>query len=315
MIVMEAASSILLGVAQAALLFFAAPLVTGMARVIRAKFHNRRGPPLLQDYRDLVKLMARAEVIPGEASAVFRVTPYVFLVAMLLVAASIPGLVTGSPFGPAGDLIAVLYLFALARFFFALSGIDAGSIYGGLGASRETTLAVTNEPVMVLALFVVAARAGSTNLGAMSATVFAGPDPAVAATLAAMFAFAFAIFVEMGKVPLDFAEAETEVQEGPLIEYSGRSLALLKWGLHLKQVVAVALFLGIFFPLGASFSLAPVPLAFAAAVLLVKLIVVFLALAFVENTMARVRFMSSPRVTFVGLAAALLAFAFSLAGV
>jgi hydrogenase-4 component C len=311
---MGAASLILIGVAQAVLLLLAAPLVTGVARVVRAKFHNRRGPPILQDYLDLAKLLARAEVVPADAGAVFRVTPYVFLVAMLLVGASIPALVTGSPGGPAGDLLAVIYLFALARFFLALAGIDSGSIYGGLGASREATLAVTNEPVMVLSLFVVAARAGSTNLGTMSAKVFAGPDPAVAATLAAMLAFAFAIFVEMGKVPLDLAEAETEVQEGPLIEYSGRALALLKWGLHLKQVVAVALFLGIFFPVGASASLAPVPLVVAAVVLLVKLIVVFVALGFVENTMARVRFTSSPRITFVGLAAALLAFAFSLAG-
>jgi hydrogenase-4 component C len=149
----------------------------------------------------------------------------------------------------------------------------------------------------------------------MSQTVFAGPDLTVAATVAAMLAFAFAIFVEMGKVPLDLAEAETEVQEGPLIEYSGRSLALLKWGLHLKQVVAVSLFLGIFFPLGASSSIAPLPLAGAALVLLAKLIVVFVALGFIENTMARVRFLSSPRITFVGLAFALLAFAFWLAGV
>jgi hydrogenase-4 component C len=312
---METASLILVGVAQAALLFLATPLVTGVARVVRAKFHNRRGPPVLQDYYDLAKLLPRAEVVPAEASAVFRVTPYVFLVAMLLVAGSIPGLFTGSQFGPAGDLLAVLYLFALARFFLALSGIDAGSIFGGLGGSRETTLAVTNEPVMVLALFVVAAHAGSTNLGAMSAKAFAGPNPAIAATLAAMLAFAFAIFVEMGKVPLDFAEAETEVQEGPLIEYSGRSLALLKWGLHLKQIVAAALFLGIFFPVGASASLAPIPLVVAAIVLLVKLLTVFVTLGFVENTMVRVRFMSSPRITFVGLAASLLAFAFSLAGI
>ena len=159
-IVMEAASYILVGVAQAALLFLLAPLVTGVARVVRA---NSTTGAVRRSSRTITTSQSSwpaPRSCPLRRAPVFRATPYVFLVAMLMAAASIPGLVAGSPFGPAGDLLAVLYLFALARFFFALSGIDAGSIYGGLGASRETTLAVTNEPVMVLALFVVAARAG-----------------------------------------------------------------------------------------------------------------------------------------------------------
>jgi hydrogenase-4 component C len=305
----------LVGVAQALLLLLLAPLLSGMARVVRAKFHSRQGPPILQDYRDLGKLLTRAEVIPPEAGVIFRITPYVLLVAMLLVAMSIPALMTRSPVAATGDLIAVLYLFAMSRFFFALSGVDSGNMFAGIGAGRETTIAVLNEPAMVLSLFVVALLAGSTNLGVISASIFAGSTPAFAATAMAMVAFAFAIFLEMGKNPLDLVEAETELQEGPLTEYSGCSLALIKWGLYLKQTVTAALFLGIFLPAGAAATLSPLPLARATVVLVLKLVIVFLALTFFENTMARNRFLSSSRLIFVAVTAALLAFAFSLAGI
>lgn len=312
---MQTALLFLVGLAQALLLLLLAPLLSGMARVLRAKFHSRQGPPIIQDYLDLGKLLARAEIIPAEAGVVFRVTPYVLLVAMLLVAMAIPALMTRSPINATGDLIAVIYLFALARFFFALTGVDSGSMYAGIGAGRETTLAVLNEPVMVLSLFVVALLAGSTNLGVISASIFAGPAPAFAATAMAMIAFGFAIFVEMGKLPLDLVEAEQELQEGPLTEYSGCSLGLIKWGFYLKQTVTAAMFLGVFVPAGAAATLAPLPLALAAAALVLKLVIVFLAIAFVENTMARIRFLSSSRLTFVAASAAMLAFAFSLAGI
>jgi hydrogenase-4 component C len=305
----------LVGLAQALLLLLLAPLLSGMARVLRAKFHSRQGPPIIQDYLDLGKLLARAEIIPADAGAVFRMTPYVLLVVMLLVAMAIPALMTRSPVSATGDLIAVIYLFALARFFTALTGVDSASMYAGIGAARETTLAVLNEPVMVLSLFVVALLAGSTNLGVISASIFAGPAPAFAATAMAMIAFGFAIFLEMGKLPLDLVEAEQELQEGPLTEYSGCALGLIKWGLYLKQTVTAALFLAVFVPAGAAATLAPLPLLLAAAALVLKLVIVFLAIAFVENTMARIRFLSSSRLTFVAASAAMLAFAFSLAGI
>jgi len=104
--VMQTALLFLVGLAQTLLLLLLAPLLSGMSRVMRAKFHSRRGPPILQDYYDLGKLLARAEVIPAEAGLVFRATPYVLLVAMLLVAMAIPALMTRSPVSATGDLIA-----------------------------------------------------------------------------------------------------------------------------------------------------------------------------------------------------------------
>jgi hydrogenase-4 component C len=300
------------GLLQAILLLLAAPLLSGVSRVLRAKFHSRRGPGFLQDYRDLRKLLGRREVMPPEAGIVFRTTPYVLLIAMLLIAMVIPAMIDRSPVEPAGDIIAVIYLFALARFFIALSGIDSGNIFAGIGASRETTVAILNEPVMLLALFVVALLAGSTNIGTIGATLYTGQIPAHAAIGMAMLAFAFAILVEMGKLPFDLAEAEQELQEGPLTEYSGRSLALMKLALSLKQIVAAGLFIAVFVPWGRA-SLSPLSLVFGAIVLTAKLLVIFVLLAFLENTFARLRLFDTSRVIFVGAGAAILAFAFSLA--
>jgi hydrogenase-4 component C len=303
------------GLGQALLLLLAAPLFSGISRVLRAKFHSRRGPGIWQDYRDLLKLLNRREVIPAEAGLVFRATPYVMLVAMLLVAMAIPALMDRSPLAPVGDLVSIIFLFAMARFFYSLSGIDSGSMFAGVAASRETTMGVLNEPIMILSLFTVALMAGSTDLGAVAATIRAGAMPAYAATLLAMLAFGFATFVEMGKLPFDLVEAEQELQEGPLTEYSGRALALMKWGVALKQIVALSLFIGVFLPFGGAVSLSWLALGVAIPVLLAKLLVAFVAIAFVENTMARNQFLDVSRITFIGAGAAMLAFALSLAGV
>ena len=130
--------------------------------------HNRHGPGPLQDYRDLVKLMQRQEVLPPDAGMVFhahagaRAWRRCCVIAM-----GTPMLTHVRPDRSAsGDLITTIYLFALARFFFALSGIDSGSSFAGIGASRELTVGVLVEPTMLLPLFVAALLAGSTDLGA-----------------------------------------------------------------------------------------------------------------------------------------------------
>ena len=312
---METAYLFGIGLLQAILLLLVAPLVSGVSRVIRAKFQSRRGPGFLQDYRDLWKLLVRREVIPPEAGYIFRVTPYLLIAAMLLIAMVIPAIIDRSPLEPAGDIITVIYVFALARFFLSLSGIDSGSIFAGIGASRETTIATLNEPVMLLALFVVALLAGSTNLGTIATTLYTQQISAHTAVAAAMLAFAFATFVEMGKLPFDLAEAETEIQGGPLTEYSGRALALMKWALYLKQSVAVALFIAIFVPFGRATSVSPVSLILGEFILVAKLLLVFFILAFFENTFARFRIFDTSHVTFAAAGAAALAFAFSLGGV
>lgn len=298
---------------QAALLLLLTPLFTGISRQIRARMHTRRGPGIWQDYRDLFKLLKRQDVAPAQSGVIFRAMPWVLLGSMLLVAMTLPVFTLTSPFGGAGDMITLLYLFALFRFFFSLSGLDTGSTFAGIGASRELTLGVLVEPTLILGLLVVALIAGSTNIGTISATLTAGWSSPTA-TLLALLACAFACFIEMGKIPFDVAEAEQELQEGPLTEYSGSGLALVKWGIGLKQVVVAELFLAIFIPFGKAAEMTAGALVLALILMLIKLLVVFILASLFENTLARGRFLLTHRVTWIGFGVAALSFVFYLTG-
>lgn len=303
----------LFAVVQAIFLLLLTPLFTGISRQIRAKMHSRQGPGIMQDYRDITKLLKRQSVAPRDSGVIFRVMPYVLLGSMLLLAMALPVVTTTSLFSGAGDLIIILYIFALFRFFFSLSGLDTGSPFAGIGASRELTLGVLVEPILFLGLLVVALIAGSTNIGSISAVMSQGwVSPT--ATFLAMLACGFATFIEMGKIPFDVAEAEQELQEGPLTEYSGSGLALVKWGIGLKQVIVAVLFLSIFFPFGSASVLTAGSLLLALGLMLVKLLVIFVLASLVENSLARGRFLLTHHVTWLGFGVAALGFVFYLTG-
>jgi hydrogenase-4 component C len=306
------AGLLLVNLLQAALIVLLAPLFSGFSRVFRAKMHNRRGPGLLQNYHDLAKLFRRQEVVPEAAGPVFLAMPYVAMTTMAVIALIIPVLTWQSPLSAAGDMIAVIYLLALLRFLFAVSGLDSGSTFGGFGAAREMTLAALTEPAMLLVLFVMALLAGSTNLATISARIATGQVPFYAAVWLGMVAFAFAAFVEMGKLPFDLAEAEQELQEGPLSEYSGRGLALLKWSLYIKQLLMVALFVSIFLPFGTMGSAGIAAFLVALFAFLLKAVVCYTLAGLVENSMARTRFVRAADITWAAFGTAVLSFVFFL---
>lgn len=311
---MPSFSLFLVALTQVLLLALAAPLASGTMRVLRAKMHTRHGPGILQDYRDLFKLLKRQDVSPPAAGFAFRLMPIVMPATLLVVAMGTPILTRDTPIAALGDLITTIYLFALSRFFFALSGLDSGSSFAGIGASRELTLGVLVEPAMLLSLFVAALLAGSTNLGVIGAAIAEGRMSAAAATLLAGVAFGFTCYVELGKLPYDMAEAEQELQEGPLTEYSGPSLALVKWSLSLKQLVVVGWFVGVFLPFGAATELTLPALAVGLVAFVVKVLVIFALVGVVENSVARARFSFTSRHTWLGVGVASLAFVFYLAG-
>lgn len=304
-----------IGLFQAILLLVLAPLYSGLARVMRAKMHSRHGPPLMQNYRDIAKLMTRQEVVSEQAGWIFRVTPYVSMACMFLTALIIPALITDSPLAGTGDLILVIYLFALPRIFFALAGLESGSTFGGIGARRELLVSALVEPILLLVIFVMALLAGTTNLGQISTQVATGAFPYSLAYLLSMVAFGFAVYIEMGKLPFDLGEAEQELQEGPLAEYSGRSLAILKWSIYLKQLVLVTLFVALFIPFGAMSSLSIAAFVIAFVVFPIKALLWYFIAAIFENAMARTRFMNAPGIVWMALAMALLSFVFYLANV
>ncbi|HCQ2416066.1 TPA: respiratory chain complex I subunit 1 family protein [Escherichia coli] len=335
---------VIFALAQAVILLMLTPLFTGISRQIRARMHSRRGPGIWQDYRDIHKLFKRQEVAPTSSGLMFRLMPWVLISSMLVLAMALPlfitvspfagggdlitliyllalfrfffalsGLDTGSPFAGGGDLITLIYLLALFRFFFALSGLDTGSPFAGVGASRELTLGILVEPMLILSLLVLALIAGSTHIEMISNTLATGWNSPLT-TVLALLACGFACFIEMGKIPFDVAEAEQELQEGPLTEYSGAGLALAKWGLGLKQVVMAALFVALFLPFGRAQELSLACLLTSLVVTLLKVLLIFVLASIAENTLARGRFLLIHHVTWLGFSLAALAWVFWLTG-
>jgi hydrogenase-4 component C len=306
---------ILIGCAQAFLLVALAPLVSGMTRWLRAKMHTRQGPPILQDYYDIIKLFKRQDLHTRESSFVHRLMPPLFMGTMLVLALGMPMLTRLSPLPFLADVILIIYLLALPRFFFALSAVDSGSSYAGVGGIRELMIGILVEPSMMLALFVAALATGSTNVGVMGEAI--GSLSVIHPTTIVIVgtAFALACYVELGKLPYDLAEAEQELQEGPLAEYSGPSLAMVKMAMSMKQILVVSWFIAIFLPFGSAVELTVVYLVIGLVVYLLKLAIVFFICSIFENAVSRVRFKLLGRQTWAVFGIAVFGFVFWILGI
>ena len=305
--------TIVVAVLQAILLVALAPLFSGITRKIRAKMHSRKGTGILQDYYDLAKLMRRSEVREGGSGLVSRLMPPIFLGCFILIAAGLPIVMLACPISILGDMITILYLMALPRFMFALASIDSAGSYTAIGGIRELLVGVLIEPSLIL--FVMAIAVGSTDVGFMSAAVANLQATPLVAVVVAGVAFAMACYIEMGKLPFDMAEAEQEIQEGPLAAYSGPSLAMLKLGVSLKQLVVASLLVCIFLPFGSASSLAPLDIFIGFVVYVAKVLAVFLIASVIENSVMRVRYKILDRYTWFVMGIASLSLVFLVIGI
>jgi formate hydrogenlyase subunit 4 len=284
--------------AQTALLLLLAPLFTGLIKNWKAKFQNRRGPRVWQPYFDLIKFLRKDMVISEHASWIFSITPYVMFLTALCAGLLVPMTTAQAPMSLFGDALALVGLLALGRFFLALGGLDPASAFGGMGSSREMTIAAVAEPAMMMAIFTVAIAAGSTNL---SQIVLASQspdwrffDPSHALAFAAMF---IVLLAETGRIPVDNPATHLEltmIHEAMLLEYSGRYLALIEWGASIKQLVLMALLANIFFPIGLSADTTIVAFGLGLIYLIVKLFLLAGAVVLVEFTNAKLRLFRVP---------------------
>lgn len=239
----------LFAVGNMLLVLLVAPLLEGAIRKLRAIVHSRRGPPLTQPYRDLLKLLAK-EDLRVTGSAVLSLAPVVFLSAVL-VAASIMPLGGHAPAWAAGDIVVFVALLALAGAALAALGFATRSPFSSLGASREVMLMLAAEPVLMLSVFVVALKAGTLTFDELVSV-----PPNISTTVAAV-AYLLALQMYVAKLPFDITEAETELMGGPLTELSGPGLALCQWGIFAKQFLYGSLFVQLFVPWSLTFI--PVP--------------------------------------------------------
>jgi len=296
--------------AQTILLLLLAPLVTGLIRTLKARLQSRQGPSVLQPYRDLAKLFRKASVVSADASWVTTVTPYVCVAAVLVAALLVPVVYAGT-FGSIGDLILLVYLLAVVKFFTALAALDAGSTFGGMGSSREMFISSLVEPTMLLSIFAMALVTGTTDLGGISrevaSTSLEGVEPSLFLAAAAFF---IATLAENARVPVDNPATHLEltmVHEAMVLEYSGRPLALMELASMVKLLLFLTLLANIFFPWGIATEAVPGELAMGVVAYLVTIVVLAAAIAVIESSMAKMRLFRLPNLLTVALILALLA--------
>lgn len=297
--------------AQMSLVLGLAPLLTGFVRKVKARLLRRRGPPLLQPYRDLIRLMRKDVVLADTASWLFRVIPYLIFAGTWVAASLVPTFGNGLLFSWTADLIAITALLGSARFFQALAGMDVGTAFGGIGSSREVMIASLAEPAMLITAFSVAMIAGSTQLPTVAE--FMGSD-AVGLRVSLGMAFVALTIValaENARIPIDNPATHLEltmVHEAMVLEYSGRHLALIDLSSQLKLLLYVSLIACVFLAWGTATADASVArLALGALVYLGKLAVLGFLLAVFETAIAKMRVFRIPEFLGAALMLALLA--------
>ncbi|WP_342241250.1 respiratory chain complex I subunit 1 family protein [Inquilinus sp. OTU3971] len=289
---------------QMLLVLLAAPLLTGFVRKVKARLLRRRGPPLLQPYRDLIRLLRKEVVLAEHASWLFRVAPYLIFAATWVAAALVPTFARGLVFNWSADLIAIIALLGSARFFLALAGMDIGTSFGGIGSSREAMIATLAEPALIMIVFILALVAGSTQLSTVAGMMLS-PEVGLRVSLGlALIALIMVAIAENARIPVDNPATHLEltmVHEAMVLEYSGRHLAVIELAASLKLVLYISLIACVFAPWG----MAPLGAgagAYAAglAAYAGKLAVAGFALAVFETAVAKMRVFRVPN--FLGAA-------------
>ena len=289
--------ALLLAVVQVIAVGLGAPLLVGTVRTLKARLVGRRGPLPWQPYLDLRKLLGKTPVVSETTSWVFRVTPYVLAGAMLVAAVAAPVLTSRPPLAFAG-IILLMSLFLLGTFFLALAGLDAGSAFGGMGSSRGVAVAALAEPTVILAVFALALRANTTNLGGIVERVAAEPVLAInPAHLLAFAAFFIVMLAETGRLPVDNPATHLEltmIHEAMVLEYSARHLALVEWAGAMKLLLFLTLLANLFFPWGVPADATPASIVLGLLALGGKLVVLTAALALLETAVAKLRLFRVP---------------------
>jgi formate hydrogenlyase subunit 4 len=300
---MDVIAALLLQGVQMFVVLALAPLLLGFTRKVKARLLRRRGPPVLQPYRDLLKLIRKEALLAENASWLFRSGPYMIFAATWVAAALVPTFATGLIFSWVGDLIAIIALVGSARFFLALVGMDVGTSFGGIGASREMMFASLAEPAMIMIVFTVALVAGSTQLSFVASFMQAHASLRVSLGMA-LIALIIVAVAENARIPVDNPATHLEltmVHEAMVLEYSGRHLAMIELAAAVKLLLYVSLIACIFVPWGlAPTGSGPAAYAIGAAAYVGKLAAGGFLLVLFETSIAKMRVFRVPQ--FLGAA-------------
>ncbi len=268
------------------------PLLLSVIARTKALFAGRVGPPLLQPYYDLIKLMRKGSVYSTTTTWVFRASPVVGLATALIAALLIPLTGSSAPISFTGDLILLAYLLALGRFFTASAALDTGSPFEGMGAAREVTFACLAEPAFFLGLLVLARLSGSLQLAGMLGSSLGAHWLTAGASLAlVLFSWFIVLLAENARIPFDDPNTHLEltmIHEVMVLDHSGPALGMIHYAAALKLFVFGALVVRLAFPLATGWAWLDWP------IFVGGMLVVAAAVGVVESTMARLRLTHVP---------------------
>ena len=301
---------LLMGIGHLAIFVVAAPLLQGFIKKSKAFWQMRQGPPILQPYRDLRKLMNKEELISEHASWLFLLTPRIALASTLMAGLVIPGIWGWAPLSLWGDLFIFGASLGLVRLLLTLSGLEGAGTFGGMGASRELFLGLLTEPALLLGLIVLAFMTETTSL--LGITVgLQSFSPLDISRILALIALGMVSIAEMGRIPMDNPDTHLEltmVHEGMLLEYSGPSLALLNFAEQLKQLLLLVLLAHFIWPSGlVSVSNGVLGALLALVFVSVKVTALGFFFATVESLFVKRRLFRAPHFLATGAACAILA--------
>lgn len=279
----------------------AAPLLSGLITKMKNSVRMRQGPGVFQPYFNLAKLFFKGEVVPQASSWIFKATPFIVMASVLAGVLLIPVVSGRTALPAAGDFLALLFILAVGRFFLALAALDTGSSFGGMGSSREMFVSSFVEPIACLVIFTLSLLYGSTNLALLN-----GARALSAGSLIAALALFLIVIAETSRMPVDNQETHLEltmIHEAMILEYSGRSLALLEMASYVRQMIWFLLIAQIVFPMSAPSSAGPWVIVAWCAWFAGRLVLVAAAVALVEMAFAKMRLFRA--VDYLGFAFAL----------
>ena len=297
---------------QVAGLLAVAPLLRSGIKKMKATMQLRKGPPLLQGYYDLAKLFRKETVRSETASWVYVLGPRLYFAAAVAAATLVPVVVAASPLDGAGGILGLVGLLALGRFALAAAALDTGSPFGGMGSSREMTIAALAEPALMLGLFTSALAAGSLDLGAIVRGALERGGVLRPSDILALSGLFVVLIAETGRIPVDNQATHLEltmIHEAMVLEYAGPDLALVEWASALKELVYITLLIDLFVPLGMAPLVGVVSLAIGTVAWAAKVFVFGVIITLVETTNAKLRLFRVPELVAVSLGLGFIALA------
>ncbi|MDD2777546.1 MAG: NADH-quinone oxidoreductase subunit H [Methanocellales archaeon] len=282
---------LLFAIANLTLVLFLSPLYISVIKKVKAILQGRHGPSVVQTYRNIFKLLKKESLYSRNSSFITRVTPYVDFTGSLLLSLFVPLIFIPNNSNIFGNIILFSYILMLTKFFIALSGLDAGSTFGGMGSSREMSVSAIIEPTIIMVFAAVAFSFNSVNFFEIIKNSLLSQNHVFLWLL--FIPFIIILITESSRIPVDNPETHLEltmIHEAMVLEQSGKNLALIEWSSAIKQLVLIGIIVNIFIPIGVSTTMQIMTLSIAVIMFFIKSLLFVIGIGIIESNVAKLRF-------------------------